>query len=228
MQLATFFLGVPGVPTFVNKCASAVNFRGSREYWERRYANGRNSGAGSYGRLAQFKAQFLNQFVKQSAVQSVIEFGFGDGHQLEISQYPEYCGLDVSPTAAGICRDRFKHDTSKSFFVYDSATFTDNARIFHADLGLSLDVIYHLVEDAVFHNYMSHLFAAADRYVIVYSSNKDELPASPHVRHREFTQWVSVNEPSWELIDHVPNQYPFDPQRPSETSFADFFVFARR
>jgi hypothetical protein len=40
------------------------------------------------------------------------------------------------------------------------------------DLELSLDVIYHLVEDEVFDAYMRSLFAHAGRFVVIYSSNK--------------------------------------------------------
>ena len=47
----------------------------SADYWEARYRDGGNSGAGSYGRLALFKARFLNDFVRSENVQSVIEFG---------------------------------------------------------------------------------------------------------------------------------------------------------
>jgi hypothetical protein len=37
-------------------------FPDSATYWEQRYARGWNSGVGSYGRLAEFKAQVLNNF----------------------------------------------------------------------------------------------------------------------------------------------------------------------
>ncbi|GAJ08100.1 unnamed protein product, partial [marine sediment metagenome] len=57
-------------------------FSGSREYWESRYAGGGTSGAGSYGKPAEFKAQVLNSFVKDNGISSVIEFGCGDGNQL--------------------------------------------------------------------------------------------------------------------------------------------------
>lgn len=43
-----------------------------------------------------------------------------------------------------------------------------------ADLSLSLDVIYHLVEDEVFETYINTLFKSARRYVIIYSSNSDD------------------------------------------------------
>ena len=209
----------------VNKCTSALTFRCSGNYWENRYAGGENSGAGSYGRLAEFKAKFVNRFVKDHSIGSVIEFGVGDGHQLELAEYPRYLGLDVSRTATQNCQQRFASDNTKGFYLYDPAAFPDSHQLFRADLALSLDVIYHLVEEHVFTAYMEHLFDAAEKFVIVYSSNRDAIPASPHVRHRNFSEWVSANRPQWKLKEKVPNRYPFDPKNANETSFADFFVF---
>ena len=38
----------------------------SGEYWENRYKANGNSGAGSYNRLAEFKAEVINGFVKEN------------------------------------------------------------------------------------------------------------------------------------------------------------------
>ena len=121
----------------------------STHFWEGNYAQGRTSGNGSYGALAEGKSRYLNALVREQAVRSVIEFGCGDGNQLSIAEYPSYIGLDVSRTAIGLCQRRFNGDLAKSFFLYDGACFTDQAGIFTADLALSLDVLYHLTEDAV-------------------------------------------------------------------------------
>ena len=90
-------------------------FPGSQAYWEGRYAGGGTSGAGSYGALAEFKAELLNAFVKDKSVKSVIEFGCGDGHQLSLASYPKYIGLDVSKTAIELCTERFRDDSDKRF-----------------------------------------------------------------------------------------------------------------
>jgi SAM-dependent methyltransferase len=203
-------------------------FPGSTAYWEQRYRGGGNSGAGSYGNLARFKAETLNALVRHRHLQSVIEFGCGDGNQLSLFEFPHYIGLDISRTALIRCIDRFRTDRSKSFFLYDPLACSDNQRLFHADVSLSLDVIYHLVEDSVFDQYMRALFHAADRCVVVYSSNFDDNKAAAHVRHRRFTDWASCNAPRWTLATCIQNQYPFDPRQSDETSLADFYVFERR
>src|SRR5690606_2413904 len=130
---------------------------------ERRYSDGANSGAGSYGLLAEFKADVLNSFVVRHDVQSVIEFGCGDGNQLKLANYSSYRGFDVSHTAIRKCKDLFRSDERKSFDLMSAYNGEK------ADLSMSLDVIYHLIEDAVFDKYMRMLFNASNAYVIVYS-----------------------------------------------------------
>ena len=195
-------------------------FRGSARYWERNYARGGTSGAGSYDALALGKAVFLNEFVRTRAVGSVIEFGCGDGNQLSLADYPAYIGLDVSRTAIQWCQQRFAADLAKSFFLYDGTCFTDRARIFTADLAISLDVIYHLTEDAVFETYLTHLFAAGARYVIIYSTDREIPSTAPHVRHRQFSRWVEAHVLGWRLLEVTPGPNP-GPGR------ANFFTYER-
>jgi hypothetical protein len=189
-------------------------FPGSADYWDRRYTEGGTSGAGSYGELGTAKAEFLNAFVHERDLHSVIEFGCGDGHQLSLANYPSYIGLDVSRTAVQMCQRQFANDPTKSFFLYDGSCFTDRFGLFTAELALSLDVIFHLVEDQIFESYMTHLFAAARRFVVIYSTNALIHDNGPHVWHREFTKWVEVNCPQWRLteVTHGP-------------ALADFFVY---
>ncbi|OIQ76317.1 hypothetical protein GALL_420020 [mine drainage metagenome] len=198
------------------------DFHGSTPYWEERYRAGGDSGTGSGGRLAEFKAEILNEFVASESIASVIEFGCGDGRQLLLARYPKYTGVDVSPTVIEKCRTLFRDNPVFSFVTteaYQGET---------ADLALSLDVIFHLIEDEVFNSYMSTLFDAALRYVIIYSSNFDSesAPNAPHFRNRQFTLWVAGHRPEWQLIRHIPNRYPFNGDG-QETSVSDFFIFAK-
>lgn len=202
------------------------SFPGTANYWEERYKEGGNSGAGSYNRLAKFKADFLNEFILQNDVQLSIEFGCGDGNQVAMVKYPNYIGLDISATAIGICIEKFKEDSSKSFFLYNSMAFRDNKKIFQADLAMSLDVIYHIVEDELFEKYISHLFNASSRFVIIYSNDFNDRSAS-HVKERNFTSFVKSNFPNWNHIKTVKNKYPFDPKDPDNSSSADFFIYKK-
>lgn len=197
-------------------------FPGSERFWDERYAKGGTSGAGSTGRLAEFKAEVVNAFVRDAGVRSVIEHGCGDGNQLALAVYPRYLGLDVSPVAIAACRSRFAADPSKEFRL------VAEYRGERADLALSLDVIFHLVEDEVFERYMARLFGSAERFVIVYSSDTDDQTQAPgsHVRHRKFSRWVEANARGWGLRARVPNRHPYRGDA-TQGSFADFFVHER-
>ena len=194
-------------------------FAGSGNYWDKRYQKGRDSGEGSYGELAIFKAKLLNEFVREKGIRSVIEFGSGDGNQLKLAEYPAYTGVDVSPVAVRMARQTFQQDGSKKFLT------SEDYRGERAELALSLDVIYHLVENPVFEAYMERLFQSATRYVAIYSSNCNGLMTdSPHVRHREFTCWVKKTFPNLGEPQIVTNPFPIGLRR-EETSFAHFFFY---
>ena len=82
----------------------------SKKYWETRYSKGGDSGGGSYGQLAEFKAHIINQFVKKNDIKTIIEWGCGDGNQLTYMNYPDYIGFDVSKTVVFNCFEKFKDD----------------------------------------------------------------------------------------------------------------------
>lgn len=203
-------------------------FKGSGQYWEERYKSQGNSGSGSYDHLAEFKAEFLNNFVLQNNIQTVIELGCGDGNQLKLARYPVYLGLDISPTAVNICYNLFKADQTKSFYVYDTKAFYDNAGIFKSELSLSLDVLYHLVEKEIFEKYLQHLFAAAERYVIIYASdfNQDKEPMFKHENRRSFTDFVEKNIKGWKLKELVKNKYSIE-EFGLKGSHSDFFIYEK-
>ena len=219
MQVRDLIRPLPGVRR-LSLLRQRSAFGGSARYWERNYARGGTSGAGSYDALARGKAVFLNEFVRTREIRSVIEFGCGDGNQLSLAEYPAYVGLDVSRTAIELCQHRFADDPAKSFFLYDGACFTDRTGVFTADLAISLDVIYHLTEDEVFETYLTHLFAAAAKYVIIYATNWERRGTAPHVRHRHFTPWMPTHCPDWRLLEVTPGPN-------SGPNRADFFTYER-
>jgi SAM-dependent methyltransferase len=207
------------LPVFAR--ARKLAFPGSGSFWESVYREGGTSGPGSYGRLAEFKAEILNEFVQTRSIRRVIEFGCGDGAQLALAKYPEYVGVDVATASIDRCSRLFAHDPTKHFYLADA--LPRDLGMF--DLALSLDVIYHLVEDLVFDAYMRRLFSVAQHYVVIYASNYDALTPAPHVRHRKFTTWIDKNARKWERESVVANRFPYDVNRPDETSHADFYFF---
>ena len=198
------------------------SFPSSSEYWKRRYKSGGSSGTGSYDKLAQFKAEIVNSFVKDKQISTVIEFGCGDGNQLRLANYPSYLGFDVSKNAILRCKNTFTNDTTKEFKLLDN--YTDET----AELSMSLDVIYHLVENHIFSSHMEQLFESSSRYVIVYSSDTDDQESfqAPHVKHRKFTKWIETYKPMWKLVRHIPNRHPYTGNN-QEGSLADFYIYTK-
>jgi len=211
------------IKTFIKKIRypNLFNFRNSNSYWEERYLVGGNSGPGSYGRLADFKAEVVNEFIIRYKIDEVIEFGCGDGNQLKLFKFNKYTGVDVSEFVIKKNEKEFKNDKSRKFLKYN---LIGDLR---ADLTMSLDVIFHLVEDDIFENYMFKLFKTSTAYVMIYSSNDEILneKSAPHVRHRNFTSWVENNLPEFKLIEVIQNKYPFDGA--SDTSFCQFYFFKK-
>ena len=198
------------------------SFSGSEEYWKQRYKSGRTSGDGSYNKLAAFKAEVLNGFVRDKQIQTIIEYGCGDGNQLRLSEYPSYIGFDVSPEAISQCEKIFSNDKSKTFKLIDA--YANET----AQLTLSLDVIYHLIEDSVFFAYMKRLFDSSTRFVIIYSSNtgKQARSQAAHVKHRKFSKWIEENKSDWKLIQHILNRYPYTKDG-QWGSASDFYLYEK-
>lgn len=196
-------------------------WKGSKSYWNDRYKSGGTSGAGSYNRLAEFKAEILNKFVETNDIRTVVEWGCGDGNQLLYANYPNYIGFDVSPEAIDICKQKFQKDNTKQFICSISNDFKTDIK---GDLSISLDVIYHLIEDEIYYQYMENLFNSSSKYVCIYSCN-DNLPnPCAHIKHRLFTDFIHKNLPQWHQIQVIKNKYPYCPND-ENTSWSDFYFY---
>lgn len=199
-------------------------FKGSGSYWEERYAKGGNSGFGSYEKFAEYKANIINRFVEDHGINTVIEFGCGDGNQLLYAKYKNYIGLDVSSTIIEQCKQKFQNDPSKQFELYVKDSYNKNHI---CDLSMSLDVIYHLIEQDIFEKHLKDVFEASSKFVIIYSSNENK-EQNFHEKHRNFTDWVEKNMPNWKLIQYIENKYKKTEEQKEdtlETSHADFYIY---
>lgn len=205
----------------IGKLLPLIRFRESSKYWEDRYRLGGESGDGSRGVNAEYKASVINRFIAQHGVRSLIEFGCGDGVQLAMFNAPAYIGVDVSQTVIQQCRTRFSDDTGKRFIL--NLDYAGEC----ADISMSLDVIFHLVEDPVYNTYLDRLFAAAERYVLIYSTSADlQDTGVPHVRHRDVAADVRRLFPQFERMtleeESLPPPVRFDRGLPTR-----FFIYQR-
>lgn len=201
------------------KSAAAPAFESTGAYWEERYKAGRNSGPGSYGDVATFKADALNALIEREGIHRVIELGCGDGHQLGLLKGPEYVGLDISPAIIDADAKLYVNDPTKSFVAMPDGVVPEDLAV--ADLTLSLDVIYHIMEDDLYDAYMRSLFDLSRRWVAIFAVDEEgeELPGG-YMRYRKFTDWVTTNARDWKLAEVVDNPHKGYPQ-----SMADLFYF---
>jgi len=197
-----------------------IEFTEYKKYWEDRYAIGGTSGAGSYGVLAEFKAEIINKYIKDNNLTSVIEFGCGDGNQLKYMNYEKFLGLDVSQTAIDICKKKFKGDKTKNFIVYNPKNF-DRKLLPESDLVICLDVLYHITNDDEFEKTLQEIFSCSARFVILYTTlYKTKNNADPHIKNRNLMPY----------LDKFTN-YKIDaivPQKHKDLSLADFVILKKR
>jgi SAM-dependent methyltransferase len=203
-------------------------------YWERRYRDGRTSGAGSEGDEGAYKAKYLTDFTHKHGITSVIDWGCGDGQVLELVRFPEgihYVGVDVSPIVVNRLREKFV--SPYSFATVDEhMTRVENLRLRlqantpheitgHAlvyQLAVSMDVLFHFPDDTDYFSYLLKLFGSADKYVMIYSTNYAGGRTARHVFRREFTPDIAERFPNWELRTV---------ETPLREGLASFFVYEK-
>ena len=196
------------------------------KYWEARYARGGNSGEGSYGRLGGLQGERTERFHSRARR--------AERHRIRIAatainchcyECPAYTGLDISRSALLRCIERFRDDSTKSFFLFDADCFRDASGRFAADVSVSLDVIFHLVDDRVFEAYMAHACEAAQRYLILYTTDYDR-PSTGHERPRAVSKWMQ-SRPDFVLVKRIPNPFP-GTQDEQYVSDAEFLIYERQ
>ena len=185
----------------------------TQSYWDRRYSDGGNSGNGSCGYLLDFKAQYINSFIRLNNIDSIQDFGCGDGSLLSKLDIKDkvYCGYDVSNFLLESLRVKY----DKQFLHFDEY---DGSII--SDLVLSIDVIFHLVDDEVYRRYIETIQKATRKFLIIYSSDTDDNGLfGSHIRHRKFSDDIRMK-----MIKKTPNRYPYLTYG-EKGSFSDFYIF---
>jgi SAM-dependent methyltransferase len=187
-----------------------------KEDWDNHYRAGYNSGAGSYGKLAGFKAQTINEFIADHGIQTVLDIGCGDGNQLSLLNCPEYFGVDVSPTAVELCKKKFSSDPTKHFNLYMPNGEND---LPECDLVLSLDVLYHIIPEEEFTQTLNDIFTHAEYMVILYTVLSDIGTKNSHIYTRNTMQYIEKYI-DWEVTEIICQKYP-------KESGADFIILEK-
>ena len=185
-------------------------------YWTNRYKTGGNSGAGSYNDLYILKRDIINDIISKKDIKSIIDFGCGDGNQIKEINIKKYIGFDIADSSINICKKKYNDDKTKEFYNYNMINSIDMKS---ANLTLSLDVLYHILEDDLFIDYIKNFFNYSNNYVLIYSSNVKGTK-NQHIYTRKFTDYISNLFPNWQLIKKIDQKYP-------TKSSADFYLYKK-
>lgn len=151
-----------------------------KTYWEDRYAKGGNSGSGSYGDNAKFKADVINRVILEYDCKDMVEFGCGDCNQMKMFDKIPYIGYDISPT---IIKKNW-HDYGVGdveFGVMDMDGDYKNIR----DLSVCVDVLFHLTIEEDWLKLIDHVCNAAKKMIII-TTNTEVIKEEyfPHVNFK--------------------------------------------
>jgi SAM-dependent methyltransferase len=226
MSLYTTIRNMPWVWWMVSKARSMPGgywlwkrwFHTSAVHWQRHYKRGGDSGPGSYGKFASYKADLINKVIRERRIRSIIELGCGDGNQLTSLEVDQYIGLDISKVAIQHCIALHGSNAKRSFIWYDQDYFHDPLRVVSADCAMSLDVIFHLIEDDVFARYVRNLFNSGRRFVIIYGLDEEEVqPVHVSVRLRKYSDYIATSVPEFRVALHIA----------AKGEFSDFYLYER-
>ena len=177
-----------------------------------------------FNNLAIFKSNIINTFLRDNSIKSVIDYGVGDGNQLKLLDLDgiDYNGIDVSKYII----EKFRNELNNYNFKFSHTDEFDFSQT--ADLVLSCDVIYHLIEDDLYKEYMNNTFSMSDKYVIIYALDRDHNHCR-HVRFRKFSEYINKHLKEWKLIKHIPNKYPqlVIGRDNDTTSPSDFYIYEK-
>lgn len=202
------------------------------KYWDDRYVQGGNSGAGSYGTEAAVKANIINHWINEYDIRTVNEIGCGDGNNLLLYDVKTaYTGYDISPKAIEMCNDKTKKMRNSLKFYF---TTEESGMDLDADLCLCLDVWYHQVDDEDFEKLCDTLFVKGNwKYIIIYSMDSNNqftaegVPFAAHLKNREVLSKVK-EFPNWEVVYWVSGFNTSDNKTKMFPAEKKFFLFKRK
>jgi len=152
-----------------------------KTYWEDRYKKGQNSGSGSYGQNADFKAEIVNRVIDEYKCKDMVEFGCGDANQMNLFKRIPYVGYDISPTIITQNRAKYKNMKDVIFQDIDMGCTFDKFK----DISICVDVLFHLTIEEDWLKLIDHVCNAAKK-VIVITTNTEEVKEEyfPHVNFK--------------------------------------------
>lgn len=155
-------------------------------YWENRYKNGGNSGAGSRGLLRLWKWKQINRYIdiKDSYV---IDIGCGDLAFWKHHGCRDYIGMDLSQTRIDENRQMYP----KLDFVAWNAAIPYKFK--PAETVLCLDMLFHVMDDADYVRILHNLATYSKDYIFIYTwEHSPGQLTDTYQKYREFEDYLYV------------------------------------
>jgi SAM-dependent methyltransferase len=151
-------------------------------YWQERYLAGKGSGPSSRGDIAAAKTDRINRLL-DGTTRTVVDWGVGDGTVAAGIYADRYLGVDITQAALDLAREACGPRPGWSWLLIDP--HTPPPLTVHADLALSLDVLFHLTDDQAYQTYLRLLFGSAPTALI--RASNYEAPRDDHMRRRRWS-----------------------------------------
>lgn len=156
-----------------------------KDYWNKRYEEGRTSGTGSYGKEMERKVLLVRDLVKACypPIKTVLDFGCGDfNFGKEFMKYVnvQYTGYDFSKTII---------ERNKGLYETDSIKFTNKLPKSKADIVICMDVLFHIIDEKEYQKTLKTLGKSYSQYLIVSTIGNHEVRNdwAFHVKPRKLT-----------------------------------------
>ena len=181
-------------------------------YWETRYSQGLNSGAGSGGEERDWKWKAITKLVPEmtyALFQSVVDVACGDLRFWEGRIGPEeYVGIDISKT---IVEENRRKQPNWDFIWSPAERRIEGLK---APVVLCMDLLFHIMDDDRFEAILENLCYYSSRYILIHTwivnplGNREPYTDGEYMTFRRFEDYFPLFEKngfSNQTISNNPN-----------------------
>ena len=196
-----------------------------KQYFNKNYASGRDSGKGSKGDYRFWKWGIINKYAEKLIKNECIDVGCGDLTFWESRNFfsktvgglrpcNNYVGIDFSDVI--INRNIKKYPDRR--FILSNSGFKQDLK---ADVVLCLDLLFHIVNDAEYYATLKNIIEYTKKYFFTYTWTyspavlNNTVPQKYRLLENELKLFHNVG-----LILHEKNSSPYDP-------YGALYVFRR-
>ena len=137
------------------------------EYWEKRYALGGISGAGSIGLSRDWKWKVITSVLPE--IDHIIDVGCGDLTFWEGRSCKDYTGIDISKT---VIEGNRKKRPNWNLIVSPAETYINGVR---SECVFCLDTLFHIMDDNAFMAILKNLCFCSTKYIFIHTWFRNPL-----------------------------------------------------